>query len=313
METLKKLLLIFNPTAGKGAIRGHLTGVVDALTKGGWLVTAYPTQSKGDARRATVTLGEEYERIVCCGGDGTLSETIAGLLELERPPALGYLPAGTTNDFARNLHLPKGLEEAARTVASHPARPCDVGMFNGTSFVYVAAFGAFTSVSYDTPQEAKNIFGHLAYVLGGISQLGAIKSYELTIRHDGGSLEGEFIYGMASNTVSVGGFKGLPIGQVCLDDGLLEVLLVRRPRTLPELNSIIQALLHQQLPANGMVVSLHTARLRLESTVPLPWTLDGEYGGDHEVAEIENLPQAIRLIQGEAPEGSQAALRSGGD
>lgn len=299
METLKKLLLIFNPTAGKGAIRGHLTGVVDALTKGGWLVTAYPTQSKGDAHRATVALGEEYERIVCCGGDGTLSETIAGLLEMERPPALGYLPAGTTNDFARNLNLPKGLEQAARTVADHPARPCDVGLFNGKSFVYVAAFGAFTSVSYDTPQGMKNAFGHLAYVLGGITQLGAIKSYELTIRHDGGSLEGEFIYGMASNTVSVGGFKGLPIGQVCLDDGLLEVLLVRRPRNLGELNSIIQALLRQQLPANGMVVSLHTARLHLEGKAPLPWTLDGEYGGDHGSAEIENLPRAIQLVQGE--------------
>ncbi|MCD8377031.1 MAG: YegS/Rv2252/BmrU family lipid kinase [Oscillospiraceae bacterium] len=296
---MKKLLLIFNPTAGKGAIRGHLTGVVDALTKGGWLVTAYPTQDKGDARRAAVALGKNYDRIVCCGGDGTLSETVAGLLELEAPPALGYLPAGTTNDFARNLHLPKGLEEAAQTVASGPALPCDVGIFNGRNFVYVAAFGAFTSVSYDTPQEVKSAFGHLAYVLAGISQLGAIKSYDLTIRYDGGSLEGEFIYGMASNTVSVGGFKGLPIGQVCLDDGLLEVLLVRRPRTLPELNSIIQSLLHQHLPANGMVVGLHTARLRLESRAPLPWTLDGEYGGDHETAEIENLPRAIRLVRGE--------------
>lgn len=300
MKTLKKLLLIFNPTAGKGAIRGHLIGVIDALTKGGYLVTAYPTQGKADARQITLELGEQYDRIVCCGGDGTLSETISGLLELEQPPALGYLPAGTTNDFSRNLHLPKSLEEAAQTAATGSVRPCDVGMFNGRSFIYVAAFGAFTSVSYDTPQEIKNAFGHLAYVLGGISQLGAIKSYPLSIEHDGGHLEGEFIYGMASNTVSVGGFKGLPIGQVCLDDGLLEVLLVRKPHSLPELNSIIQALLLQQLPANGMVISLHTAHLRLESQSPLPWTLDGEYGGDHEIAEIENRPQAIRLVWGEA-------------
>lgn len=296
---MKTLLFIFNPHAGKGAIRGHLPGVLDAFTKAGYLVTAYPTQSKSDATRVAAELGSQFDRVVCCGGDGTLSETIAGLLTLDPAPALGYLPAGTTNDFSRNLHLPKTLEDAARTAVTGPVHKCDVGLFNHKTFIYVAAFGAFTDVSYDTPQEFKNAFGHLAYLLQGVTRLGSIKSYSLEITHDEGDLEGEFIYGMVSNTVSVGGFKGLPPSQVSLDDGLFEVLLVRRPKSLPELQSIITALLQQKTVEGGAVIALHTSRLHVTSQEPLPWTLDGEYGGDPLVAEIENDCQAIQLVWGE--------------
>lgn len=296
---MKTLLFIFNPHAGKGVIRGHLPGVLDAFTKAGYLVTAYPTQSKSDATRIAAELGGQFDRVVCCGGDGTLSETIAGLLTLDPAPVLGYLPAGTTNDFSRNLHLPKTLEDAARTAVTGPVHKCDVGLFNHKTFIYVAAFGAFTDVSYDTPQEFKNAFGHLAYLLQGVTRLGSIKSYSLEITHDEGDLEGEFIYGMVSNTVSVGGFKGLPPSAVSLDDGLFEVLLVRRPKSLPELQSIITALLQQKTVEGGAVIALHTSRLHVTSQEPLPWTLDGEYGGDPLVAEIENDCQAIQLVWGE--------------
>ncbi len=296
---MKKLLFIFNPHAGKGAIRGQLPGVLDVFTKAGYLVTAYPTQSKGDATRAAAELGGRFDRVICCGGDGTLSETIAGLLTLDSRPVLGYLPAGTTNDFARNLNLPKGLTAAARTAATGPVRKCDVGAFNGKTFIYVAAFGVFTDVSYDTPQEFKNAFGHLAYVLEGVTRLGSIQSYRLEITHDQGTLEDEFIYGMVSNTVSVGGFKGLPASEVKLDDGLFEVVLVKRPKTLPELQSIITTLLQQKATDGGAVVSFHTARLRVACQEALPWTLDGEYGGDPQIAEIENNRQAIELVWGE--------------
>lgn len=296
---MKKLLFIFNPQAGKGAIRGHLTAILDTFTKEGWLVTAYPTQGKADATRTVIELGEQFDRVVCCGGDGTLNETIAGLLTLEPVPTLGYLPAGTTNDFSRNLHLPKVLEDAARIAVTGPVRKCDVGMFNHRSFIYVAAFGVFTDVSYDTPQEFKNVFGHLAYLLEGVSRLGSIKSYPLKIEHDNGELEGEFIYGMVSNTISVGGFKGLPPSMVSLDDGLFEVLLVRKPKTLSELHSITTALLQQKTTEEGAVIALHTAHLRVTAQEPMPWTLDGEYGGDPLVAEIENDCQAISLVWGE--------------
>lgn len=304
MEKLdKKLLLIFNPTAGKGAIKGHLTGIIDTLTKGGYLVTAYPTQAKEDATQAVLELGKDYDRIVCCGGDGTLSETIAGILKMENAPVLGYLPTGSTNDFSKNLGLPKSLEESAQTMVSGPVHPCDVGLFNGRSFIYVAAFGAFTAVAYETPQEIKNTFGHLAYMLGGIAQLGTIKKHPMKFDYDDGHLEGDFLYGMASNTTSVGGFSHLlPLGDVDLVDGLFEVLLVRSPHSLAELNDIIQALLRQHLPDNGMVVCLHTAHLRAESPTPLPWTLDGEYGGEHETVEISAIHNAFNLVWGEAPE-----------
>ena len=295
---MKKLLFIFNPCAGKGAVRGHLTGVLDAFTKAGYLTTAYPTQKKADATRVAAELGGQYDRVVCCGGDGTLSETIAGLLTLDDAPALGYLPAGTTNDFSRNLALPKSLEEAAQTAVSGPVRKCDVGAFNHKTFIYVAAFGVFTDVSYDTPQEFKNLFGHLAYLLNGVTRLGSIKSYPLQIVHDNGTLEGEFIYGMVSNTVSVGGFKGLPGNMVSLDDGLFEVLLVRKPKSLSELQSIVTALLQQKTMEDGAVIALHSTHLQVISQEPLPWTLDGEYGGDPLVADIENECQAIELVWG---------------
>lgn len=296
---MKKLLFIFNPHAGKGAIRGHLPGVLDTFTKAGYLTTAYPTQGKADATRAAAEMGGQYDRVVCCGGDGTLSETIAGLLTLDEAPVLGYLPAGTTNDFSRNLALPKNLEDAAQTAVTGPVRRCDVGAFNHQTFIYVAAFGAFTDVSYDTPQEFKNAFGHLAYLLNGVTRLGSIKSYPLEITHDGGTLDGEFIYGMVSNTVSVGGFKGLPPSLVSLDDGLFEVLLVRKPKSLAELQSIVTALLQQKTTGDGAVIALHTSHLQVISQEPLPWTLDGEYGGAPTVAEIENDCQAIQLVWGE--------------
>lgn len=296
---MKKLLFIFNPLAGKGAIRGHLTGVLDAFTKEGYLVTAYPTQSKTDATRIAAELGGEYDRVVCCGGDGTLSETISGLLTLPTHPPLGYLPAGTTNDFSRNLSLPKSLEEAARVAARGTRRKCDVGSFNQKNFIYVAAFGAFTEVSYNTPQEFKNAFGHLAYLLQGVSRLGSIKGYHVTVSYDDTTLDGDFIYGMISNTVSVGGFKGLPAGDVSLDDGLFEVLLVRLPKTLAELQSIISTLLQQQKTTEtGLVISFSASKVQVTCQEPLPWTLDGEFGGDPLVAEIENKPQAIDLIWG---------------
>lgn len=296
---MEKLLFIFNPHAGKGAIKGQLPGVLDAFTKAGYLVTAYPTQSKGDAARVAAELGGQFDRVVCCGGDGTLSETISGLLTLDECPPLGYVPAGTTNDFSRNLHLPKNLEEAARTAVTGPVRRCDVGLFNQKNFIYVAAFGAFTEVSYNTPQEFKNMFGHLAYVLEGIKSLAAIKSYQVTIDHDGEVLEGEFIYGMVSNTISVGGFKGLPTGEVCLDDGLFEVLLVRKPKTLAELQSISSALLQQKKVEGGAVVSFSASKLRFTCQEALPWTLDGEFGGDPLITEVENLHQVIDLVWGE--------------
>ena len=296
---MKRLLFIYNPQAGRGIIKNHLAAVADLFTKAGYLVTVWPTQGKEDATHVAAQQGWWYDRVVCCGGDGTLSETVSGLLALDTPPVLGYIPAGTTNDFSKNLGLPRGVEKAAVTAVEGEARPCDMGRFNGRYFVYVAAFGIFTDVSYGTPQQFKNAFGHLAYVLEGATKLGDLgRAYHLQVEHDEGSLEGDFIYGMVTNTLSVGGFKVFPPKQVSLDDGLFEVVLVRQPRNVADLQDALFSLVRQDANSSRLVEAFHTRKLKVTAAEPLPWTLDGEFGGDPETAVIENLHDAITLVWG---------------
>ena len=296
---MKRLLFIYNPQAGKGTVKAHLSNIVDTFTKAGYLVTVWPTQGKEDATHVAAQQGWWYDRVVCCGGDGTLSETVSGLLALETPPVLGYIPAGTTNDFSKNLGLPRGVEKAAATAVGGETRPCDMGRFNGRYFVYVAAFGIFTDVSYGTPQEFKSAFGHLAYVLEGATKLGDLgRAYHLQVEHDEGSLEGDFIYGMVTNTRSVGGFQVFPPKQVSLDDGLFEVVLVRQPRNVADLQDALVSLVRQDANSSRLVEAFHTKQLKVTAAEPLPWTLDGEFGGDPETAVIENLHDAITLVWG---------------
>ena len=296
---MKRLLFIYNPQAGKWIIKPHLANVVDTFTKAGYLVTVWPTQGKEDATHVAARQGWWYDRVVCCGGDGTLSETVSGLLTLDAPPVLGYIPAGTTNDFSKNLGLPRGVEKAAATAVEGTPRQCDMGRFNDRNFVYVAAFGVFTDVSYGTPQEFKNAFGHLAYLLEGATKLGDLgRGYHLTVEHDGGTLEGDFIYGMITNTNSVGGFQVFPANQVSLDDGVFEVVLVRQPRNVADLQDALVSLVRQNHEESRQVVAFHTGKLKVTAAEALPWTLDGEYGGNPEVAKIENLNKAITLVWG---------------
>ena len=297
METL---LFIYNAASGKGKISAELSSVLDTFAKRGYLVTAYPTQSKGDATRAARELGPQFDRVVCSGGDGTLNETVAGLMELEHPPLLGYIPAGSTNDCAKTLHIPKDAAKAAALAAGDGVpRPWDIGTLNGQSFVYVAAFGAFTEVAYETPQELKNTFGHLAYVMEGIVSLPSIAPYHLTVEYDGKTLEDDFYYGMVCNTISVGGVKTMNSGQVVLDDGLFEVLLVKRPMSILELGAGLQALFHQTPMEEGSaLISFQASHIKFTSEKPIPWTLDGEYGGSCEVNVVENHPRAITIMQG---------------
>lgn len=297
---MRPLLYIYNPHAGKGKSLHWLSQALDTFTKEGWLVTAYPTQGKADAVEAARKLGGRYERVVCCGGDGTLHEVISGLMELPERPAVGYLPTGTTNDFSRNLHLPRSVAGKIETAAAGVPRAVDLGRFNGDHFIYVAAFGAFTDVAYDTPQAFKNVFGHLAYVLEGAARLTSLPHYRLRVEHDNGTEEGEFLYGMVSNTVSVGGFRSMPEREVKLDDGLFEVVLIRQPQNAAQLQSLISTLMQpaSASSAGGTVTAFHTSRLTVTCAEEMPWTLDGEFGGAHKVAVIENLPRAVEIVFG---------------
>ena len=296
---MKSLLFIYNPTAGKGQIAENLGAILDILTKTGWLVTAYPTQSKGDAARVARELSPGYDRVVCAGGDGTLSETVSGMMELEQPPLLGYIPFGSTNDCAANLALPKVPARAALIAGETGVpRPSDIGRLNGQPFVYVAAFGAFTQVSYDTPQDMKNMFGHLAYIMEGIVSLPTITPYHLRIEYDGQVLEDDFFFGMVRNAYSIGGLRLPKSEQVELDDGLFEVDLIKKPVSITDITDGFQSLLTPSSLSGGTWIHFQTSRLVITCDKEMPWTIDGEYGGSHLVSEVVNHPRALTIIRG---------------
>lgn len=291
---MKKLLFIYNPHAGKAKMAAHLHEIIDVFQHSDYLVTVYATAGPRDAIQVARELAKDYDHVVCAGGDGTLSEVITGLMAGGYQGALGYLPAGSTNDFSRTLGLPLTEREAAEVAVTGRQTPCDIGGFNERKFVYVAAFGLFTAVSYETPQEFKNIFGHMAYVLEGIRSLAEITPYHLKIQWDEGEIEGDFLYGAISNSTSVGGFRGMLSDQVILDDGLFEVMLVKRPTSLPQLNSIVTALVKNQPDDN--VLAFQTGELLIQSTDEIPWTLDGENGGRHCVVQVRNHRNAVRMM-----------------
>lgn len=297
---MNRLLFIYNPTSGTGQVKGALAQVLDVFTKAGWITTSYPTQCKGDAARTAQELGAQFDRVVCAGGDGTLSESASGLMKLDHPPPLGYIPFGSTNDCATTLKLPRKPREAALVAAGTGLpTPIDVGMLNGTTFVYVAAFGAFTKVAYDTPQDLKNTFGHLAYIFAGIASLPTIAPYHMTVEYDGQILEDDFYFGMVSNSQSIGGIRPPKVEQVVLDDGLFEVTLVKKPLSLADLTDGLQALINlSPSDRSGALVQFQARSLTFTSNQSIPWTIDGEFGGSRLVNRVENRQKALQFILG---------------
>ena len=294
-------LLLVNPYAGKGQIRSKLMDVVDLFTKAGWEVTVYPTQNTKDGLRYVEENAHRFDRIVCAGGDGTLNETVNGLLNAGATCPIGYIPAGSTNDFAATLGLPTSPVLAAQHIVNGQPKPCDIGRFNGRYFVYTAAFGAFSDVAYSTPQKTKNALGHLAYILRGIERLSSIKSYHVAFEHDGRTIEDDFIFGMVSNSESVGGFKGLAGMPVFIDDGEFEVILIKMPQSIAELQAIVVSLLRHDTSV-PQIYAFRANKLFFRSEIPVSWTLDGEYGGTVTEAEIEIIPHAVCLLRAEAAE-----------
>lgn len=294
-KQFKKALFIVNPYAGKGQIKNHLLMIVDILTKAGYMVTVYTTQSRGDAIQVTKERNRDYDLVVCSGGDGTLDEIVTGMIQSGFHTKIGYIPAGSTNDFANSLKLPSTMEKAAKVVVADHTFACDIGMFNQDVFVYVAAFGIFTEVSYETPQEMKNMLGHTAYILEGIKQIQNIKSYHMKVTSDDFVIEGDFIYGMITNSYSIGGIRNITGRNVALNDGLFEVTLIKRPNNLIELNKTLVALINENIDAECMY-SFKTASLIFESEEEVAWTLDGEFGGNHTRVELLNRQEAVDII-----------------
>ncbi|MBQ2451566.1 MAG: YegS/Rv2252/BmrU family lipid kinase [Lachnospiraceae bacterium] len=294
-KQFKKALFIVNPHAGKGLIKNHLLSILNTLTEAGYLVTTYITQSQGDAIQVTRERERDYDLVVCSGGDGTLDEIVTGMMQSGFQTKIGYIPAGSTNDFAKSLKLPSSMKKAAEIVAADNTYACDVGVFNEDVFVYVAAFGIFTEVSYGTPQELKNMLGHTAYLLEGMKQIQNIKSYHMKVTSNECVIEGDFIYGMITNSYSIGGIKNITGREVALNDGLFEVTLIRRPNNLIELNKVLAALVSDKIDADCMY-TFKTSSIVLESMEEVAWTLDGEFGGKHTKVELFNKQEAMEII-----------------
>lgn len=289
------MFFIYNPHAGKARIRSNLLDIIDIFAKADYEVTVYPTQRQGDATKATMERLEGYDIVVCSGGDGTLDEVVSGMLKSNERIPIGYVPAGSTNDFANSLMIPRNMLKAADVVVKGNQFACDMGSFNSDYFVYVAAFGLFTDVSYETKQEMKNALGHAAYVLEGTKRLTSVKAYQMEIEYDGNVIKDEFLFGMISNSLSVGGLKNFTGKNVKLDDGLFEVTLIKEPKILVDFQSIAKDILRGESDSR-YIYAFKTKHLKIKSEESIPWTLDGEYGGTHKEVDLMNLQQVLKMI-----------------
>ena len=291
----RKLLLVVNPTAGRTKSRAPLFDALCRFSEAGYLLSIHNTKAQGDATAVTERCGSDYDVIVAAGGDGTLNEVISGLMKLEHPPLLGYLPQGSTNDFASSLHIPRTPALAAAAVVRHTPRQLDIGSWNGRHFVYVASFGAFSRSSYAAPQAAKNALGHFAYILEGMKDLNTLRPYSVKLTADGEVLDGEYLFGAVCNSTSIGGLMKLDPERVVLDDGKFEMLLIPNPKTPTDLQNLVRALLNQQYDREGLVFR-HVSSIRLETAENLPWSLDGEYAPSCPVVNIENCQRALTML-----------------
>ena len=284
-----------NPKAGRTTLKNSLVDVLEVFCNNDYDVRTYLTKSADDAERVVAEEGVGYDVIVCAGGDGTLGNTVAGFMKSGLKVPLGYIPCGSTNDFARSMEIPMTAVEAAEMVVGAEPFSVDIGSLNDKYFVYVAAFGVFSDTSYATPQNMKNIFGHAAYVLQGIKSIANIPSYKMKITIDGEIQEGEFIFGMVSNSISVGGFKSITRKGVEFDDGLFEGVLIRTRKTPADLERVVRALLTGDISEKSMV-SFRASNVLFEAEDPVAWTCDGEFGGEYKNTSIDIHRRAIDLL-----------------
>lgn len=295
MEIKKRILLIINPVSGRREVLNKLSQVIDKFCKNGCLPTVAFTQKRGDAHRLAQTCPPDYDAVVCAGGDGTLNEVIGGLMAGGVNLPLGYLPVGTTNDLANSLGIPKNVLSAVDLILNSTPVLLDIGSFSGRYFNYVASFGAFTEASYNAPQEVKNILGHAAYILEGIKSLGSIRRCRVRFEFNGQQLEGDYIFGAVTNTTSLGGLIKLKQHLIALNDGVFELLLIRYPENLQQLNKIIGDLLAQNF-SGEYIKMYHTAKIKVTASGEMNWTLDGEKQPGAPEILIENIPHAIRFF-----------------
>lgn len=293
---MKKMLFVINPKAGTKKGQKFLADILSEFCQAGYTVITHITAGPGDAIQAIERYAAEVGMIVCCGGDGTFNEAVNGLMHCGTDIPIGYIPAGSTNDFAASLKLPTQPVEAARAILAGRPVGYDIGRFEDRYFSYVASFGAFTRASYSTPQSVKNALGHMAYLLEGIQELSQIRPIHIRMELDDETIEDDFLFGAVSNSTSVGGILTLDPNQVDMQDGKFEVLLVRAPKKMSEIPECIQALSTQKYNCQ-MITFRSTSHVRVSSADNMVWTLDGERAEAGCIVDIHNHQQAIRLLK----------------
>ena len=291
----KKNLIIMNPFSGKREANKYLTDIIDIFTKGGYMTTILTTTERGDGTVYASRYAGELDRITCIGGDGTFIEVVAGHLDSREMVPVGYIPAGSTNDFANSLKLSTNILKATEDIVKGRLKTLDIGSFNGRKFSYVASFGAFTQTSYSTPQSVKNMLGHLAYILEGATSLTSIKPQHLKIEANGMPYEDDYIFGAISNSTSLAGILTLDPQYVDMNDGLFELLLVRSPKNPIELAEIVYMLTTQNYESNK-ITFVNADSFTIYADENMDWSLDGEYQEGCERIEIENLHNAIDIV-----------------
>lgn len=291
----KKLLFIVNPVAGKKKMKNYLLDVLDIFAGEGYASTVMVTGRRGDATRFA-SYGTEYDLVVCSGGDGTLNEVISGMLKNDIHVPLGYIPCGSTNDFASSMGIPLDIKKCAKSLIGATPLPLDIGSFNDRYFTYIASFGAFTAASYSAPQNSKNFWGPLAYIFEGIKDLQSIKPYHVKVVSDGNIYEDDYVFGAVANTKKFGGIVKFKDELVSLNDGLFEVLLIKMPKTIVDLNNIIGSLSSNKFD-NKHFDFFKSARLTVSPSESIAWSLDGEYVHPKEDIEVENLHSVIEFCK----------------
>lgn len=292
---MKKLLLLANFHSGKGIIKLNIADMIDYYNSMGFEVTVYSSQYVGHITDIIEKYGSLYDNIVCCGGDGTLNEAVNGLMTLNKRPLLGYIPSGSTNDFANSIGISTVIEESYKTAIDGHHFIIDTGKINDKYFSYVAGFGLFTNISYETPQTIKNILGYQAYLLSAMKEITNIKTYPMKITYDNGVIEDDIMIGLVSNSNSIAGMKKLFENYADLNDGLFEVLLVKNPKNTSLLKNIVSCVVEKNFD-NDMFYSFKTSKIKFESTEFVKWTVDGEYGGDFNSTEIQVISNAIDIL-----------------
>lgn len=296
MSQNKRMLFFVNPKAGQQELKNGLMDILQVFTAGGYDVTVHPTQGPKDLTGWVAQEAGNYDLVVCAGGDGTLNEAISGLMKLEHRPPLGYIPGGTVNDVAATLGLSHNPVEAARDIVHGKPYAIDTGSFGPDRwFTYVAAFGAFTDVSYATPQQDKRIFGRMAYLFNGVKSLGEIKPIPMRMVLNDRTIEDQVLLGLVCSTTSVGGFRAKSDLGIRLDDGLSEVVLVKNITTLADLNALAALLLKREFDSKYFY-TFQTSQVRFEFPAPVSWTLDGEFGGSVQQVDVWNNNKAVEIM-----------------